>query len=108
MKIIAIAFLIIAVMAMVYLAVSVALNWARGRRARRLRENAQWELVEHNDTTYGRLRLYAHKLGEAPIEILHPETGENGVSWKAQDFDMNLYVLRSEGEERVRTLNDKK
>lgn len=64
--------------------------------ARRRQQHAPWQLTEHSDGE--QVCVYAERPGERLLVGAAP--------FAAQDFDLQLYELRNEGDLRTRALNE--
>jgi hypothetical protein len=87
--------LVLLVIVVIVLAVAVIVGQSMGARRQRRRG---WELEERSDGE--RVSVYASKPGGEDLLL-------GSVPVSAPDFDIQLYELRAEAEERVRVLNDR-
>jgi hypothetical protein len=84
--------LVLLVIVVIVLAVAVIVTQSMGSRRRR------WEIEERSDGKS--VSVYAAKQGDEELLLGSVPVSDPG-------FDMRLYELRAEAEERVRVLNDR-
>lgn len=91
--------LVVAVVLLVIVALVLgALFLLRRAASRRQRADRHWQLEERSDGQL--IALYATKPGRDELLV-------GSVPFAAPDFDLKLYELRAEADERVRVLNDR-
>jgi hypothetical protein len=91
--------LVVAVVLLVIVALVMgALFLLRRAASQRRRADGPWQLEERSDGEL--IALYATKPGRDELLV-------GSVPFAAADFDLKLYELRAEADERVRVLNDR-